>query len=122
MTPLCACKIVVHLGMWAKNIDEHDTDADLLEFAGYIAGYQCAVGPNLSEETVRRGSQEGQEVRPMKRLAPFNVDIDYAQFRDFIEKPPHCSLFSSAAAFSGEHLHSNVGRRGCRSQCSKSKA
>ena len=23
----------------------------------------------------------------MKRLAPFNVDIDYAQFRNFIEKP-----------------------------------
>lgn len=86
MAPLCACKIVVHLGMWAENINEHDTDADLLEPVGDIARYECAVGPNFSEETVRCGGQEGQEVRPMKRLASFNVEIDYAKLGNFIEK------------------------------------
>jgi hypothetical protein len=86
MTALRACKVVVHLGMRAKNINEHDADADLLESGGDIARYKCAVGSNFSEETARCGSQEGQEVRPMKRLASFNVEIDYAELGNFIKK------------------------------------
>ena len=86
MTALCARKVIVHIGMRAKNINEHDTDADLLQSAGEIARYKCAVSPNLSEETARCGSQEGQEVGPMKRLTSFNVEIDYAKLSNFIKK------------------------------------
>jgi hypothetical protein len=86
MAPLGACKVVVHIGMRAKNINQHDTDADLLESAGHLARYKCAVSPDFSEETARCGSQEGQKVRPMKRLASFNVEIDYAELGNLIKK------------------------------------
>jgi hypothetical protein len=86
MTALCARKVVMHLGMWAKNINEHDTDADLLQSTSEIARYKCAVSPNFSEETARCGSKEGQKVRPMKRLASFNVEVDDAELGNFIKK------------------------------------
>ena len=70
MTPLHPGKIVVHLGTRAKDVNEENADADLIESAGQIARYERPIRPNLDEDGPmqtpgKTGSPADETARPL---------------------------------------------------------